>query len=480
MIIISKKDNKIIVSFVDEPASEDVTGSMVYIKTPNYNILLDCGLSQSNDRVIDHAVNNRKFKEVKSKDVDFVIISHLHADHSLLAPKLYVDGCRGKTIIPQNSSGTLYKMSKDCAKINESDAKIINKQENKNYSPLYTDLDIGIFFNYVEEKPIGEKIYLNDEISFEFIPSGHLLYGCQILLYLTCGNKTETILYTGDIGNNVVDNRFVGKLEKIKKAGIVIAESTYGDKPELKTGKKERKNDLDKLKSVIDMQICQMNGRVLIPSFAQSRCQQLAYMIYQLYKDDENFNYKVYIDSPLAVSIFEEYSLILKEEEKIEFDKMMQWKNLVFVVDSKDSKALVQSNIPCLVISTSGMCQVGRIRHHLKSLVSNPNATILFVGFSTEGSLASMLKDNKRKSIKIDMKDYKIKCNSYSLKSMSGHAPFDQLVDYYTSIQTTKIILHHGSSKAKCLLKEALEERFSKECKTTRVVVANSSLKFTL
>jgi predicted metal-dependent RNase len=112
--------------------------------------------------------------------------------------------------------------------------------------------------------------------------------------------------------------------------------------------------------------------------------------------------------------------------------------------------------------------------------VSNPNATILFVGFSTEGSLASLLKDPKRKSIIIDEKEYKCRCSSYSLKSMSGHMPFHQLIEYYSSINTPKIILHHGSKEAKNTLASALKQELEKKCKTTRVVIANSSLKFTL
>ena len=152
---------------------------------------------------------------------------------------------------------------------------------------------------------------------------------------------------------------------------------------------------------------------------------------------------------------------------------MLKSNMFTFVKDPEDSKILVTSNEECLILSTSGMCQVGRIRYHLKQNVPNPNATILFVGFSTEGSLASLLKDNKRRSITC-------RCASYSLKSMSGHAPFKQLVENYTSINCQKVILHHGSNLAKETLKKALDKEFEKQCKSTRVVIANSSLKFTI
>ena len=171
---------------------------------------------------------------------------------------------------------------------------------------------------------------------------------------------------------------------------------------------------------------------------------------------------------------------VLDGEDKELFDELMNWDNLIFTKESDDSKCLVASNDPCLILSTAGFCQVGRVRHHLKSLVGNPNATVLFVGYSSPGSLASLLKDNKCKSVNIDQKEYKCRCASYSLKSMSGHAPFNQLVDYYSSINCNKIVLHHGSTEAKETLKKKLEKELAKKCKSTRVVIANSSLKFNL
>lgn len=222
-----------------------------------------------------------------------------------------------------------------------------------------------------------------------------------------------------------------------------------------------------------------MNGRVIIPSFSMSRSQQLALMLYEMYKDSE-WKPKIYIDSPLTIKIFEDYAECLDGQDKIDFDSMMTSNMFTFIKESEDSKHLVASNEPCLIISSSGMCQSGRIRHHLKRCVPDPNTTALFVGFSTEGSLASLLKDNKRKTITIDQKEYPCRCASYSLKSLSGHAPFWQLVDIYTNINTNKIILHHGSKTAKETLKKELDKQFEKMCKSTRVVISNSSLKITL
>lgn len=424
-------------------------------------------------------VNNRKFKEFKPKDIDFVFITHVHGDHSLLNPKLYKEGCLAATIVSSGSKQVLKDMAYDCAQINERDILVINSQHNKNYSPLYGIEDVNKMLEYTLEKPINEKIYVNDELSFKLIPSGHLLGSCQVKLYITIDGLTKTILVTGDLGNKVIKNHFVGEYQQVDYADLVIGESTYGDRPDLKTGLKERKNDLEKFKSIIEMQIHELKGRVVIPSFAQSRLQQLVLMIYEMYKDSD-WKPKVYVDSPLSIKIFEDYDECLDGEDKVLFDEMIQSNMFTFIKESEDSKALVESDEPCVILSTSGMCTVGRIRHHLKKCIPNPNTTILFVGFSTEGSLASLLKDNNRKTITIDQKEYKCRCSSYSLKSMSGHAPFWQLVDDYTKINCQKLILHHGSNSAKETLKKALEKEYEKQCKSTRVVIANSSLKVSL
>lgn len=424
-------------------------------------------------------MNNRKYREFKAKELDYIFITHTHADHCLLLPKLYKEGCNAQIII-SDGSGQIYKdMAEDCAEINERDVLFINSQHNKNYMPLYDLSDVEKSVNYMTEFSVNRKIKLDDSLSFELIPAGHLLGSCQVLLYLTYNNLTKTILVTGDIGNKVVKNRFVGEYQQVSKADIVIAESTYGDKPDIKTGKKERKNDLEKFKSIIECQIHEMKGRVIIPSFSQSRMQQLALMVYQMYKDSE-WKPKVYIDSPLSIRIFNDYEACLEGQDKDDLDELINSGMFTFVKEPEKSKALVASNEPCLVLSSSGMCQVGRIRHHLKKCVSDPNATILFVGYSTDGSLASLLKDNKCKSITIDQKVYPCRCSSYSLKSMSGHAPFNQLVENYSNINCQKLILHHGSKLAKETLKEALDKEYMRNCKTTRVIIANSSLKFSV
>lgn len=474
-----KNTDKIKISFVDSPSSDDVTGSIIYIKTPNHNILVDCGMHQTNDRYEDYLVNSKRFKEFKPKNIDLIFITHFHIDHIGLLPRLYKEGCQGSTIICGNSIQVLADMLMDCAKINDRDTLVINAQHNKSYLPLYGEESVSDTLSHIKSFEPEQKIVIDNEIAFELIPSGHLLDGCQVKLYLTVGGVTKTILVTGDIGNKVVENHFVGKYVQVKYADYVIGESTYGDKPDIKTGKKERKNDLDKLKSIIETQIHDMGGRVIVPTFAQSRLQSLALMVYQLYKDSE-WKPKVYIDTPLGIKIFNDYVNCLTGKDKLLIDELLHSGFLHFVEEATESIALVASHESCLIFSTSGMCQSGRIRHYLKKCIPDSNTTILFVGFSTDGSLASLLKDPKRKSVTIDTKEYPCRCSVYNLKSMSGHAPFAQLVDDYSSINCQKLILHHGSALAKETLKKVMEQEYSKRCQTTRVIIANPSLKISL
>lgn len=327
--------------------------------------------------------------------------------------------------------------------------------------------------------PFNERVVLDDELSVEFYPNAHLLGSASIKFFLTCGNTTRTLLYTGDIGNNKIYNPYVGDFAQVKKADYVIAECTYGDRPTQKNGRKERRNDLNKLKTIVDTQVKENNGRVLIPSFAQSRTQLLVYFLHEIYASQE-WQPDIYVDSPLACKIFELYGDLLGHNESNDFKEILTWEKLHLISAPEDSMTLVNSSNPCVIISCSGFCTAGRVRHHIKNIVGDSNATILFVGYSSDGSLASILKDPKCKDINIDHKDYKCRCNVYTLKSFSGHAMFDQLLDYYSSINAEKIILHHGNTKAKEHFASILRKHLEEKCSSARVVVSNPSLKCVL
>jgi len=469
--IIKKQKNKSIqISFIDEYASENVTGSMVYIKTPNHKLLLDAGFVQSNDIETDYKRNTRSMKKFKIKEIDYLFLTHTHGDHIFLAPYLYKQGCTAKTMIPKDSINILKIMLENCAGINERDARYLTKRNKKRFNPIFDNDDIEYFLKYVEEYPIGYMIKIDEELSFKWIPSGHLLKGCQLELYITIGNHTKKILYTSDLGNPKLRQCFTESFEPIEKANYVIAESTYGDKSDLKIRKKERELEMKYLKELILSQVVDKQGKLLIPSFSQSRTQSISYLIYEIFKN-QDIKFDIYIDSPLSMKLFDAMKDILTDGELLKLKELLKWKHLKFISSIEESFALMKSQRPCIIISSSGMCNHGRVKEHLKYILPNFNASILFIGYAGEGTTADKIQKNK--IVEIDKQSYEINCNVYTLKTMSSHMPFKELVEYYSSIHCEKIFLHHGSKIAKKTLKETLEKKFIEDCKTTAVVAVN-------
>ena len=464
------------ISFVDEPAADGVTGSMVYIKTPKHKILLDAGFYQSNNMKKDYEVNNRTFKSFKYKEIDTIILSHNHGDHIFLAPSLYKKGCTATTYIPEQSRLLLKEMLLDCADINTRDAQALTSIHKRHYESHFEKEDVFYFLTHTKELAIKEKIKIDDELSIRFIPSGHLLRGCQIELYVTVNNRTEKILYTGDLGNQYVKQPFTEKLEYVEKANYVIAESTYGGRKELRVTQKERNEDLKKLKQIVQDQVLKKRGRVVIPVFAQARAQNMAYFLYQLFHDDENFDVNVYVDSPLAYRVFQAYADILEGEEREEYMRLLHWDRLKFVLEWKDSDALVHSNTPCIILSTSGMCSAGRVTAHIESLLDNENATILFAGYSAAGTIGAALK-NGQKTIKINKEEREVKCNIAQLTTMSSHISYEGMVEYYSSIQCNALILHHGDLESKVPLARDLDEAFRRKYRSTKIYISDSRMK---
>jgi metallo-beta-lactamase family protein len=305
------------------------------------------------------------------------------------------------------------------------------------------------------------------------------LGSAQIKLYITVNNITKTILFTGDIGNDHVGNRFVGQFDRVESADVVIGEATYGDRPTFKTTTKERTNDLNKITTIIENVVIQSKGRVLMPVFAQCRSQQLLLMLYRLFKDRDDTP-EFYLDSPLAVEICKVYEHVLNEQDQKDLRNAIKWEHIHLIEQPEDSMVLVSEKKTGVYLSSSGFMNAGRVRKYLKNIINDPNACILFCGYSSPNSLAGIIKNPKTRTVTIDQKIYRVKCAVYCLKSLSGHAPYNQLIDYYSSINCNKIILNHGSELAKETLAENLKKELERKCSTARVVIANNSLKLSI
>jgi metallo-beta-lactamase family protein len=468
----NKKD-KIKISFIGGN-SDSVTGSMILIETLDKKIILEAGLFQCGSIRDAYEINSRRFK-FKPSQIDYIFLNHNHIDHSGLLPRLYKEGCNARIITPIHATKFLSILLRDSCRIINSDIEVLNKKSNKALTPLYSIEDVENTLEHIEECEFNNTYNLDDNMAFEFIPAGHIINSAQLVLYITQNNHTQKLLYTSDLGNIKLSKikPFVDKFEKVNKVNIAIVESTYSNRDK-SVKMKDYEKDLEKMKSVIMETCVERKGRVLIPSFAMDRSQFILKILYDLFGSDVNFDIPIIIDSPMTCDIFDVYGEILEGEDKELFDKIISWKNVKFVRDSDESRALINDKQPKVIISSSGMMTKGRSKNYCKSILPDSNACILFAGYSSEGSLAWKIKNGKeQKTITIDNKPYKNKCNIVSLNSFSSHIQRDDMIAYYSQINCDKICLVHGNMDGKISLKQDLDDKFSKENKTTKVIVVN-------
>jgi len=456
--------------------SDSVTGSMIYIQSFNKKILLECGLFQSNNIKEDYKINSKKFM-FKADELDYVFINHSHADHSCLVPRLVKEGFDGKIITTTPTAKILEVMFYDSAHILESDAIRLSKMNGIPFNPIYTNSDVEKTLDIMYEYEYGEIHKLDEFISFKFLHNCHIFGATQLELYIKDElGVQKTILYTSDLGNMSFKNYYTEDTEYCKKANIAICEATYGNS-ERSINKKDRELDLQKIKSAIDTVCLFRGGRLLIPSFSLHRTPTIMSIIYDLFHNDDMFDIPVIVDSPLSNKLLEVYGDTLSGEDKGEFDKMMSWKNFKFVTDYTDSKVWQLDKKPKVVISSSGNLLAGRSICYTKEFLPHTDDMILFIGFSPMNSLATKIKQGKtQKTITIEGKPYKNRCDIMDLKSFSSHIQQNEMIDYYSSIDCESIYLVHGEMDSKLELKLLLEKELSKKNKTTRVIATNKDM----
>jgi metallo-beta-lactamase family protein len=452
---------------------------MILVEYENTKILLDCGLYQSNRLLEDYKVNSRKFN-FDPKDIDYIFISHVNIDHFGLLPKIYKEGCQAEIITYYDSVDFIKPMLEDSAFIMERDMVAINKKH-PNLPPVYSIEDISETLKHIRGYNIDVLYKLNDTVSFELKGAGHIIGSTQIVLYIKeASGYVHKIAYSGDIGNTLFDNPFIDKFEPINKCNVFIGETTYSDSKRI-ASKHDRDKDIEKLRTVIDTVCNDRHGRILIPCFALQRIQTMLKVLYDIYGNDENFNIPIVIDSPLAVKLTNVFKETLIGEQKELIDKITSWKNLKMISDAEDSKVCVLDKTPKIILASSGMVNNGRSVHYLKDMLPRSNDCIVFCGFMCEGTIGWKIKNEvKQKTITIDGKVYPNKCQVMNLKSFSSHMQYEQLLNYYKSINCDRLYLVHGDAKTKGEFKKVLEEELSKMNKTTKIIAVNKLTKANL
>lgn len=444
-------------------AAEMVTGSNYMLNTENHNILIDCGMFQGNQET--EKMNFREFP-FNPADVDILILTHAHIDHSGRIPKLVKEGFRGRIIATKATFDLCGIMLLDSAKIQESDAVWDNKKRQRAglpmVEPLYTSEDAELSLKYFETYLYDQKVDINHTVSLRFRDAGHILGSSILEIWVIENDKTTKIVFSGDIG--MPGRPIINKPEFIDDADYLVIESTYGDTVHPPFGE-----STEKMIGIIN-ETAERGGTVIIPSFAVGRTQELIYELNQYYENTDIHPHQrvpVYIDSPMAVhatEVFQKNSGSFNQETQsliLRGDNPFAFGNLSYVRSQEESMALNKSSYPKVIISASGMATAGRVRHHLKHNLWNPKNSLIFVGYQAEGTLGRLLLDGIKK-VKILGEEVNVALQIHNLEGFSGHADQPFLLEWLGNFKKIpkKIFLVHGETDVTTIFAKEIEKKF--------------------
>lgn len=429
-------------------AARTVTGSKHLLTTDKgKNILLDCGLFQGEGHETLPLNNHWGFEP---RNIDYVILSHAHIDHSGLLPKLYKDGFKGKVYATAGTIALCEIMLLDSARIQESDLKYINKRKiekkQKPIEPLYDEEDAKQVLDNFIPLPVNGAKTIDDEITVHTFESGHIIGSVSLHLEITAADgRLVKLTFTGDIGRK--DDAILKGPAQFPQSDYIICESTYGNRLHAPATDVETK-----LLSVVNETCVKRGGKIVIPAFSIDRTQEIIYALDQLSHDGKLPKIDVFVDSPLSVkattvmSSHREYfnkdimNYITKDGDPFCFP------HLHYVESADESKKINSLKKPCIIISASGMAEAGRVKHHIKNTIENPNNTILLVGFASPSSLAGRLKAGDPE-VRIFGEFFKVKAQIESMENFSAHADYNEMLEYLSNQNPNKVrkmFLVHG------------------------------------
>lgn len=448
-------------------ATKTVTGSNFLVEAAGKNFLVDCGMYQG--QAENEWENSAPFIFDVNK-IDFMLLTHAHIDHSGRIPKLYNDGFRNKVYATKATCELCSIMLPDSGHIQEMEIEWKNRKRVRKglepEPPLYTAEDALKCMEIFSPIKYDEIIDIDEHIHVRFNDAGHMLGSAIIEVWAEENGKTTKAVFTGDIGNN--DIPLLSSPTMIDDADYLVMESTYGRRLHIRNDEKAE------LFLNIVAETLDKGGTVVIPSFAVGRTQEILYELNNLkeVKKDEEFKKKyqtlmkapVYVDSPLAISATEVFrnNMDIFDEETREImkkgDNPLEFPGLQFTKTAEESKALNEKNESSIIISASGMCEVGRIKHHLKHNLWNPNSTILFVGYQAPGTLGRKIVDGA-KIVKVFGEDIAINARIEYIEGYSGHADQEWLLNFiYSFLKKPKtIFLVHGEPEGQMILKQKIQ-----------------------
>lgn len=440
-------------------AAHEVTGSRHYMEAAGKHILVDCGMEQGRD------IFENQDIPVPAAEIDYVLLTHAHIDHSGLLPLLYGQGFKGSIYATEATQQLCQIMLRDSAHIQEFEAEWRNRKGKRAghepVVPLYTTEEaVGVLEHFVPCR-YNEKITVCEGIEIRFVDAGHLLGSASIEVWLTEGPMTRKLVFSGDIGN--VNQPIIKDPHYIEDADYVIMESTYGDRSH-----GERPDYIAELTDIIQRTF-DRGGNVVIPSFAVGRTQEMLYFIRQIKEEGRVKNhddFEVYVDSPLAVeatNIFNRNVPGYYDEEAMALLERginpIGFKGLKTAVSSDDSIAINFSSTPKVIISASGMCDAGRIRHHLKHNLWRPECTILFVGYQSVGTLGRNIIEGATE-VKLFGETIEVRAEIAALAGISGHADCDGLMTWIRAFEKKpeRVFVVHGEDTVTDIFAKRIED----------------------
>ena len=441
-------------------AARTVTGSMHHLIVNKRQYLLDCGLYQGKRKEAFEI--NRNFNFFNPAEIECLILSHAHIDHCGNMPNLVKNGFTGNIYCTPATKDLITYMLKDSAHIQEKDVEFVNKRRKKQgknpFEPLYTNEDVEKALELVRPIRYRTEFKINDDITIKFFDAGHILGSAVTHLTLRENSKTIKLGFSGDLGRPNLP--ILKDPELIPEIDYWISESTYGGRLHDKIEGMEQN-----LADVINKAVTR-KAKIIVPAFSVGRTQELVYSIHKIFEKGLAKVIPIYVDSPLAVNvtgIFRTHEECF-DKETIEFMNKYEdpfgFNRLTYVNSVEESKRLNDLDGPMMIISASGMAEAGRILHHLRNNIENPNNIILMVGYCAENTLGRKIIE-KEKTVKIFGEEFHLNAEVVVLHSMSAHADADELTNYCQKLSVAKIkktFLVHGDYEQQQLFAERLKE----------------------
>jgi metallo-beta-lactamase family protein len=423
----------------------------------NLKFLVECGMYQGED---EEEINKAAF-DFNPEEIDYVFVTHAHLDHSGMLPRIVKGGFKGRIITTSATKDLLEIMLYDSAHIQESDTEWLTRKAlrsgNPPVIPLYTTEDVMNVMPLIDIKKYGEIFHIGNGIKYRFLDAGHILGSGTLELWFQDSPKEKKIVFSGDIGKK--GNPIIKDPLSPVEADFIVMESTYGNRLH-----KPLKESIDELVYAVKTTI-KRGGNVYIPSFAVGRAQDLLYILNNLVRKKRLYNINVYLDSPLAQ---EATKIYLSHPECFDEDakKLFTTKDyndsikLHFVQSAQESMALNKIKSGIIVIAGSGMCEGGRIRHHLKHNLWRFECSVIFVGFQGKGTLGREIVDGE-KTVHILGEEISVKASIYTINGFSAHADQAELIEWISFFKDSpEVFIVHGEEEVSTVFSSLVNERF--------------------